>query len=364
MKKKILKIIIFILVIQSKMQVYAQNYNMNYGDKIHLEGETSYSIDLPKSEANITIKISNVISNVSYLTRKSDDLYSFTSEYISGSTYNNIDVTTVFNSSLSSYSIGSGQMVLDIPTVTSGFGSNFIMISGKTGINIEGTYYTLKDFSFDIEIVNSRGNDIILEKDKIVTYLDSDIITLNATNYSSQITWSCTNKKVAEISPKDTMDSTEISSYVYIYPKKKGTCYILATSNGKTVRCKLIVKLREKFKPGALLDSYSTRNNEFDIVITNYSNNSMTILKNDIVAANSDYRSFDRYLKLKKNVTIKPGKSKVVTFKVEGKVTWWDVDTFTINYWVKYKGKKYRVATDTDASYIYKGKRWKKLYQE
>ena len=93
----------------------------------------------------------------------------------------------------------------------------------------------------------------------------------------------------------------------------------------------------------------------------NCSDKTVKIKSSSAVAVDSDYTSFDRNLKLAKTMSVKPGESKLLKFKVIGKYTWYNVNDFCVNYSVIYKGKKYRMASDTETTWVRRKGNWKKL---
>ena len=75
-----------------------------------------------------------------------------------------------------------------------------------------------------------------------------------------------------------------------------------------------------------------------------------------------DYKAYDRKVRLKKKVKIKPGKTKYVKFYVKGRTTWYKSEDFTIYYKFRYDGKTYEGhAWDEDSVYKY-GKGWYDTY--
>ena len=77
-----------------------------------------------------------------------------------------------------------------------------------------------------------------------------------------------------------------------------------------------------------------------------------------------DYKSYDRnlYLSGKKDIIIKPGKSKNVKFKVNGKTTWYKYSDHTIRFYFTYYNKKYLCSTWDEDSVYNKGKKWYNTY--
>lgn len=112
---------------------------------------------------------------------------------------------------------------------------------------------------------------------------------------------------------------------------------------------------------GLALYSYDTRNNVFDIEITNLSNKTIRIYSKGARSYDCDYTKFDRKLKLtgkRKYVDIKPGKHKYVHFKVKGRTTWWNVKDEEIHFNVKWGKKKYTLCADYEGIYKWSKKKW------
>lgn len=167
---------------------------------------------------------------------------------------------------------------------------------------------------------------------------------------TGSVKWSSTNKKIATVSKKGV-----------VTPKSIGTCYIKAKSGGKTYKCKVkVTYLDPNFY--SELTSYNTRSNCFKVRIKNKGKKTITVYSKDAYSQDDDYKSFDRKLKLTKGnskVTIKPGKSKTVSFKVKGRTTWPDVEDHTVFYKFKYDGKTYRARAWYGSCGDYKsGKYW------
>ena len=206
----------------------------------------------------------------------------------------------------------------------------------------------------DISISGPDLTKMKLTKTSISCYL-SDVYGkgIKLKNAMGQIKWWISNKKIVSIYKDD--------DYVTIYPKKIGKCYLNVKCGGKTLKCKITVKGKKNLYAGGILDSYSTRNNVFVMRFKNCSKKNVTIIANDGVAVDSDYKSFDRNVRLKKSISIKPGQVRKLKFYVIGGYTWYNVDDFCINYTVKYSRRKYRMASDTETTWIRKKGKWKYL---
>lgn len=119
---------------------------------------------------------------------------------------------------------------------------------------------------------------------------------------------------------------------------------------------------------GAILMDYKTRSNCFIVSFKNNGNKKLTITSG-IKVTNNDYKSFDRKIRLKKKVVIKPGKTKEVKFYVKGRTTWYDSEEFKLYYNFKYSGKTYKgkvYFNDDYDEYFFtrykKGSKWKDTY--
>ncbi len=200
----------------------------------------------------------------------------------------------------------------------------------------------------------SKVSEAKLSKTNITCYLD-DIHgkTVKLNNASDKIVWTISNKKVASVYRED--------NSVTVYPKNPGTCYLKAKCGGQSFRCKVKVKGRKYVYAGGYIYSYNTRTNTFLMKFKNCSDKVMRIKSSDAIAVDSDYAAYDRKLKLSGTISIKPGKVRWLKFKVVGNLTWYNVDDFCINYTVLYKGKKYRMASDNETTWIRKKGRWKEL---
>lgn len=112
------------------------------------------------------------------------------------------------------------------------------------------------------------------------------------------------------------------------------------------------------------MKSYNTRSNVFKMSLTNRSKKQIKIYSKGAVALDDDYVSFDRKVKMtkkRKTITVKPGKSKTINWKVIGTTTWYDVNDFAIQFKCKYIGKKSWLSVQDDSVYVWKKKKWKKI---
>lgn len=189
-------------------------------------------------------------------------------------------------------------------------------------------------------------------------YLPKDSTFTNQLLYSTDdVTWYSTNKKVATVSSTGKVKGVGF-----------GTCYIKAKSGGKTYSCKVNVY---RLKPDyiAYIENYDTRNNRFQVRFENNGKRNLYVYSKNAEALDCDYTYYDRSLRLSRGtsyVVIKPGKSKLVNFYVNGSITWFDEDDFTIVYYMKYHGKKYLANADSDysESYYKRSNGWYYTYKD
>ena len=113
----------------------------------------------------------------------------------------------------------------------------------------------------------------------------------------------------------------------------------------------------------AYLDEYYTRDNYFTVKFKNLSNKTLTIISGSKVI-NQDYKTFDRSVRLKKKVVIKPGKSATVKFFVKGRTTWYDVSDYTLYYKFSFDGKNWEGHVWDEDSVYKVGKKWYNTYLE
>lgn len=151
---------------------------------------------------------------------------------------------------------------------------------------------------------------------------------------------------------------------------ESGKCKITVTAKYKEQTCSdsFILTVKSTLKKNLYvfgdLYSYNTRSNIFKMSLTNRSKKKITIYSKGAVALDDDYVSFDRNVKMTKNrkkITIKPGDSKTISWKVIGNTTWYKVGDFEIQFKCKYKGKVYWLSVQEDSVYVWKKKKWKKM---
>ena len=185
--------------------------------------------------------------------------------------------------------------------------------------------------------------------------LNEDSIDLNTGDKKQLILYHSGTGKVKWKSSKKSIAT--VSSKGVVKAKNAGSCKITATYKGKKYVCYVDV-VRRKPDVFASLDDYYTRSNSFEVRFTNMGNKTLTILSGKKVLQD-DYKKYDRNVRLKKKVQIKPGKTKKVRFYVNGGTTLPDVDSFSLLYKFKYDGKTYEGRVSTEDSYYKNGKKWK-----
>ena len=193
-------------------------------------------------------------------------------------------------------------------------------------------------------------------------------------------TWERSNKNISLTydNEKDDDDSPSLSNFVYGERIGKSKVYLHTLCNvyknndddnitseelyEGSCSFNVVVSGYNSIKTsGVALYSYDTRNNVFDIEITNLSNKTIRIYSKGARSYDCDYTKFDRKLKLtgkRKYVDIKPGKHKYVHFKVKGRTTWWNVEDEEIHFNVKWGKKKYTLCADYEGIYKWSKKRW------
>lgn len=169
--------------------------------------------------------------------------------------------------------------------------------------------------------------------------------------FHGKVTWSSSNKKIATVTKAGKITG-----------KKTGKCVITAKAGKKKYKCSVEVIAREPdFR--AVLADYYTRNNYFEVVYQNTSTKNLMITSG-IKVENVDYKSYDRQIRLKKTVTIKPGKKAKVRFYVKGSNTWYDYSDFTVFYKFKFDGITYEGHVWDEDSVFRKGKKWYSTYMD
>lgn len=63
-----------------------------------------------------------------------------------------------------------------------------------------------------------------------------------------------------------------------------------------------------------------------------------------------------------KTIVVKPGKTAIIKFYVQGDLTWYDHSEYSLFYTFSYDGKKYKGRTQCVGSSYKHGKKWKNIY--
>ena len=167
-------------------------------------------------------------------------------------------------------------------------------------------------------------------------------------NATGKLKWKSTNKKVAKVNNKGLI--TAVS---------KGKCKVYTTYNGKKYTATVKVTAGIPWYKARLL-KYDTKKNIFIVKIKNRNKKKLIIYPTKAKAVEDNSRSLDRDLELAggKKVTIAPGKTVKLKFKVQGTVTYKNAAYFYVYYYMKYDGTKYYARTWTQGGAYKKGKKW------
>ena len=166
---------------------------------------------------------------------------------------------------------------------------------------------------------------------------------------AGKVKWKSSKKSVVTVSSKGVIKG-----------KGFGKATITGKAGGKKFKCKVrVVRAWPNF--GAYLYDYNTRSNVFKVKFRNLGPKTVTITSG-IKVKDIDYKTFDRKIRLKKKVKIKPGKTKYVKFYVKGRPTWYDYEDFTLYYKFKCDGKTYEGHVWDEDSVFKKGKSWYSTY--
>lgn len=161
----------------------------------------------------------------------------------------------------------------------------------------------------------------------------------------------------------------KVASDVYVQPD--GKAYVFAEGKGKA---KVSFKLKNgkrytvkvKVTPGwpdirACLYDYDRGKNYFIVKLKNCGKKIVEILTKGSKVVDGDKKD-TRKLKAPSKITIKPGKSKTIKFRVIGKKTYYDYSVFTLYAKLKYEGRTYQWHTWDADSVIKVKKSWYSTY--
>ena len=163
-----------------------------------------------------------------------------------------------------------------------------------------------------------------------------------------KIKWSSSNPQIATVSSKGTIKA-----------KRIGECTITARYKKVNYTAKVIVK-REYPNYHARLSRYNTRDNYFEVYFKNKSGKPITIYPSNAKVEHVAYRTYDRYLRLSggNTITIPAGKSQYVRFYVQGGLTWYDCNRYTLFYQMGFDGAKYEAHVWTANSVFKLNNKW------
>lgn len=260
--------------------------------------------------------------------------------------------------------------------------------SVKTGGTLTFTYYvdeemrylvfdveSTNEFSFNLRITKVSDAKLTISCHKTITMKDMGSKSVYPVVYYGDEDVSEYADFKAKASKKKFIDIDTICSETEDYfclngIGKSGKCKITVTAKyaGQSCSDSFILNVKSTLKKNlyvwGYMKSYNTRSNVFKMSLTNRSKKQIKIYSKGAVALDDDYVSFDRKVKMtkkRKSITIKPGKSKTINWKVIGPTTWYDVNDFAIQFKCKYKGKKSWLSVQDDSVYVWKKKKWKKM---
>lgn len=337
--KRLFGLILFIMIVcflHKNNVVSAKSIYLEKDKTVHFENiDELYSIYAPSGNCYYDI----TINNIKIKTEDGD----ITTEYNQYLRVTDLD-------SQNEYSYSEDKITFKMNGKTEEEYRRFFFMADASYLVFRRNYYIICDITVNSPDISSMK----LTKTKITCYLDNlDGKTISIKNSTETVKWSLSNTKIAQLYGK--------GNSVILYPKKPGVCYVRAKCNGRILKCKVSIKGRKKLYAGGTITSYNTRTNIFTMKFKNCSSKKVTILPSNLIAVDSDYSSFDRKLKIGKSITIKSGQEKKIKFHVVGTHTWFNVNDFCINYSIKYKNKKYRIASDTETTWVRRNGKWKPL---
>lgn len=243
------------------------------------------------------------------------------------------------------------------------------------GCTLDFDTANMSKFSLDLKITKISEAELTISCHKPITMKDTELKKIRPIVYYGDEEVSefadfkvkASKKNLVDI---DTSDS-DIEDYFYLFGiYNSGKCKITVTAKYKGQSCSdsftLTIKstLKKNLYVLGELYSYNTRSNIFTMYLTNRSKKQINIYSSEAVALDDDYVSFDRNVRMtknKKSITIKPGKSKTIYWKVLGGTTWHDVDDFEIHFKCKYKGKVSWLSVQGENVYIWRKGKWKRM---
>ena len=213
-------------------------------------------------------------------------------------------------------------------------------------------YYKGQDVTEDTELSFKNSKKSIIEVDGM---MNDDYFTVGFDAYAKKV-----GKSIVTITAK--YDTSYYDDGDDDWEDEMDNLY-----NGEiltaTAKCVIKTKAHSSLRAQASITNYNTRTNTFTVKIKNISKKNIKVFSANAMAYDDDYTSFDRSLKLaggKSSITINPGQTKELNFKVNGEVTWYNYNDFQIcSYW-QYGGKKYWISVMSgDEVWKKEGKKWK-----
>lgn len=222
---------------------------------------------------------------------------------------------------------------------------------GKTNTivnNIEYTTYYKECTQCKTKIDYKTSSKILSPQLEYKSFILEKGYSLNAKLlYATKpVKWKSTNPKIASVNKKGKVTG-----------KSVGKCKIYTKYGGKKYSIKVKVTKGIPWFEGDII-SYNTRSNCFYVELHNQNKKTLTIYSRNAKAVDDDYKSFDRNLRLSNNINIKPGQTKKLSFKVQGRTTWYNADDFYVYFDFKYDGKKYRARVWTDGCAYKSNGKW------
>lgn len=167
------------------------------------------------------------------------------------------------------------------------------------------------------------------------------------------VRWSTSNKAVATVDSKGKVTA-----------KNNGQCKIKATYAGKTYEYPLTVCREAPGYQDIFVSEYNYSNNCFYVYATNYGETNLVVYSSGARSEDYEDEYFDRTLKMSTtSVTIKPGETKKLTFKVNGSKLYYydedddfcvyDAEDATLYVTMALNGVKYQTLIDTEGAGYY-----------
>ena len=242
-------------------------------------------------------------------------------------------------------------------TTSTSYKNSNLTIGDKHYYKVRAYYVVkgIKYYSAFSKVVGATVPSATLNYTKKTLY-KGEILTVKLlyTKDAKGLKWSSSDTNVATISSKGKITA-----------KNYGSCYIYAKYNGKTYSCKITVKRIVPKNIIVVYNGYVTRDNYFIVRFDNEEKKPITIYSSGAYSQDFDYAYYDRNLKLyngKSSITIKPGESQYIYFKVVGSQTWPIDDDHTIYFKMYLDEKTYWVRTNKNGFEVKMNGVWTELY--